>query len=135
MVWPQTIGGVVASTIDFDIQKSATSIFTSPTTLASPTIANFSPTEYTATDPSVGTAVFYRVVAYTSRSPDVLKAISSAFQPVDHAAGDRCFLCCMHANSHMMCTSSCILNMQELMSMCRNIKDSGQTKVKPDHCC
>lgn len=73
------------ATLNFDIQKSATASFTSPTTLTGPTFTSFSPTEYTATDPSRGSAIFYRVVAYSSRSPDVISGISSAFQPVDHA--------------------------------------------------
>ena len=106
VVWPQTIGGSVVSTVNFDIQKSATANFASPTTLSSPTITAFSPTEYTTTDPTVGSAVFYRVVAYTSRSPSVISATSSAFQPVGHA-GD-VLLSLLHACSYdMACIFTC----------------------------
>ena len=105
VVWPQTVGGVAVSTLNFDIQKSLTVAFTVPAVLSGPTFTSFSPTEYTATDPNRGSAVFYRVVAYSSRSPDVISGISSAFQPVGHA-GERCCPCCMHAQ-HLpyLCTS------------------------------
>jgi len=88
VVWPRAVAGTAPITANFDLQKSATADFISPTTLLTPTIVSFSAAEWTTTDGAPGGAVFYRIVAYSSRAPDVILATSSAFQPVGHTSGE-----------------------------------------------